>query len=326
MRALLLALAVASPLLGCPPAALAGGDVGAQGRPRVVAFLGSSADELALFREGMAGAGLAEGPDLAIEPRLTEGRLERYGSLARELLARPPAVVVAVGSVAAVAAKQHLPATPVVFAGVPDPVGAGLVRSLERPGGALTGITSSTPDLLTRQLALLKEVAPAVARVALVWNPSSPGTTAAIQQARAAAPGLGMELFSIPVRKPPDLARVPQGLAGSRADAMVVLADPVITYHTHVLAEHAAARGIPAVYQDPQGVDQGGLISYGAPLGPQIRRTAFFVDRILKGESPALLAVEPPVRLELAVNIRTARSLGLKVPPALRRRADRVVR
>jgi putative ABC transport system substrate-binding protein len=325
-RALLLALAVASAVAAALPAgATAQGDGAAQGRPRVVAFLGSSAREVAAFRRGMADVGLTEGPALAVEPRLTEGRLERYGPLAKGLAERPPAVAVAVGEVAALILKHHLPGTPVVFVGVPDPVGSGLARSLGSPGGQLTGITSSAPDLLVRQLELLKEAVPRVGRVAIVWNPSSPGKTVEVDRARAAAPGLGIELFSIPVHRPSDLIRVPQGLDGSRADAMVALADAVIDAHGVALAQHAAARRIPAVFQDPKGADHGALIGYGAPLGPQIRRAAFFVDRILKGESPARLPVEPPARLELAINMTTARALEIEVPPALELRADRVV-
>ncbi len=325
LRTLVLLLAVAAPILARPPA-LSAADTEVQKRPRTIAILGAAVSDVDWFRVGMADVGLAEGPDLVVEPRLTEGRLERYGPLAREMAARPPAVVVAIGNLAALAAKQNLPGIPVVFAGVPDPVGAGFVRSLERPGGALTGIATSTPDLLVRQLEILKEAVPSTARVALVWNPGSPAKVAEVEEARAAGSRLGIELFSIPLRRPLDVVRVSQGLAGSRADAMVALSDPLISYHADVLGEAAAARGIPLVFQEPQGVDHGGLIGYGASLAQQVRRAAFFVDRILKGESPAALAVEPPARLELAINMKTARALKLRIPPVLRRRADRVVR
>ncbi len=279
-----------------------------------------------VFRDALSKLGYVEGRNLTIEYRSADGNFERLPGLAAELVRLKVDVIVAVVTQAALAAKAATSTIPIVFVAVADPVGSALVTSLARPGGNVTGNSIAAIDVVGKQLELLRELLPGVPRVAALWNPTN--TVFAGQQlkeAKAAAARLGIELQIVEADKPEALENAFQKIAAARHGAVLVLGDPLFGAHADRIARLALERRLPTVGNLGATAEAGIVIAYGANFEEMYRRAAVYVDRILKGAKPADLPVERPTRFELIVNARTAKALGITIPPALAARADRVV-
>ena len=280
------------------------------------------------FRQGLRDLGYVEGRNLVIEYRDAEGKVERLPALAAELVALKVDVIVASGTLAALAAKQTTRTLPIVFSPAGDPVGSGLVTSLARPGGNVTGLSAFAPELVGKRLELLKQAVPGVSRVAVLWQPGAFGERTEkdiLKRAEVAGRDLGVPLQFVEARGPADFARAFSDMSIARADALTVLASNMFVSERRRLVDLAAAKRLPAVYSARELVDAGGLMSYGANLADLNRRAATYVDRILKGTKPADLPVEQPAKFELILNLKTAKALGLTIPQAVLGRADEVV-
>jgi putative tryptophan/tyrosine transport system substrate-binding protein len=277
------------------------------------------------FLEGMRALGYVEGQNLLLEYRGAAGQYERLPALAAELVRLQPEVIVAQGTQAALAAT---PATtiPIVMAGVADPVGSGFVPSLARPGGNVTGVASVSSDVVGKQLELLKDVLPTVSRIAVLWNPTQLAHALMVRAADGAAPALGVQLYLVEARGPDAFDRAFAAMTRADAGALLVLGDPMFFDHRSRLAELAATSRLPAVYNDRAFVEAGGLLCYGANHPDIYRRAATYVDKILKGAKPVDLPVEQPMTFELVINLKTAQTLGLTIPPAVLFQADEVIR
>ena len=211
------------------------------------------------------------------------------------------------------------------MAGVTDPVGAGFVANLARPGGTITGLTHLSPDLAGKKLALLKEVVPGLVRVAVLWNPNHPGQPRAYKDTQAAAQAMRVTLISLEARNRQDLEAVLLAIAKKAPNALLELTDPLTVFHRTLITETAGRQRLPAMYSWREFADAGGLMSYGADFPDLFRRAASYVVRILKGAKPAQLPVEQPTKFELVINLKTAKALGLTIPPSLLLRADQVI-
>ena len=277
------------------------------------------------FRQGLRELGYVEGQNIAIESRWAEGKYDRYPALAADLVRLKVDVIVAVGGRASEVAKHATRTIPIVMSVVIDPLGSGLVASLARPGGNVTGISLMTPDLVGKQLEVLKEVVPKVSRVALLWNPDNPGSAAQLREAEAAARALGVRLQILAARDPQEIDSAFAAMTRGRAAALVVLADAILLNQRRQIAELAAERRLPAVYGPSEHAEAGGLMAYSANLLDLERRAATYVDKILKGAKPADLPVQQPTKFELVINLKTAKALGLTIPPSILQRADRVI-
>ena len=266
-----------------------------------------------------------EGQNIAIEFRSAEGNYDRLPGLAAELVRLKIDVLVANSTPAIKAVRQATDTIPIVMASVGDPVAAGFVASLARPGGNITGISNMMPDLVGKQLDLLKEVLPKISRVALLWNPANPGNAALLRQAQDAARALGIRLQPLGVR---DLSEIDSAFAATsmeRASAVIVFSDSVLVDHRTRIADHALRRRLPTVFGASRFAEAGGLLAYGASLTDGNRRAALYVDKILKGAKPADLPIAQPTKFELVINLKTAKALGLTIPQTLLLRADRVI-
>jgi len=277
----------------------------------------------AAFVDALRALGYVEGRNVVVDIRYGGGDLDRYPALATELARAGADVIVVGGSVAAAAARAASSTVPIVFTSVSDPVAMGLVASLARPGGNLTGISNIVADLAGKQLELLHLARPGMTRVAVLHNPRN--STPALDATRKAALALSLTILPLPIRNAGDIAPAFVRAANARADAVLALSDPVLGNATAEMAARAIAHRMPAIYARSEFVDQGGLMAYGPDFAESYRRAATYVDRILKGTPPGELAVEQPTTFELVVNLRTARELGLKLPPALLQRATRVI-
>ena len=280
--------------------------------------------ELDAFRQGLRELGYAEGQNIAVEYRFARGEIERLPELATELARLKMNVLITPGTPAALAAKRATTTIPIVFAGVADAVGAGLVTNLPRPGGNITGLTSISAELGGKRLALLKEVAPRASRVAVFFNPDR-SNVLVLEQLQESAPALGLTLQPLEVRGPGEFEGAFGAMTRQRADVMFGAAGVLTFAHATVLVDHAAKRRIPAMWGHRQFVDAGGLMSYAVNFYDQIRQTAIYVDKILRGAKPGDLPVEQPTTYELVVNLKTAKALGLTIPPSLMGRADEVI-
>jgi putative ABC transport system substrate-binding protein len=283
-----------------------------------------SARDLALL-DGLRQLGWREGANLQIDRRFTAGDAGLASRYAQELVALAPDVIVTTGSAGLVPTLRATRTIPIVFTIVPDPVGAGFVDSLARPGGNATGFVQFEYGLTGKWLELLKEVAPDVTRVAVLREP---GLTAAIAQfaaLQAVAPSMRVELVPLNFRNEADIERTVASFARSRNDGMIVTSGPLAAVHRKAIIDTAARHKLPAVYVTRVTVLDGGLISYGPDFADQYRRAASYVDRILKGEKPADLPVQAPTKYELVINQKTAKALGLKLSPTLLARADEVI-
>jgi putative ABC transport system substrate-binding protein len=274
------------------------------------------------FRQGLHELGYVEGQNIAIEFRWAEGQYDRLPGLAAELVRLKVNVIVAAGAPAIQAAKQATETIPIILMNVGDPVASGIVASLARPGGNITGLSLMSPELVGKQLELLKEVVPKVSRVALLGNPANPMTALLVRHAQDAAMALGVRLQPLEARDPSEIDKAFAAITTERAGAVIVLADTVLLDHRARIADHAIRRRLPTVSQF---AEAGGLLTYGPNLSDQYRRAATYVDKILKGAKPGDLPVEQPTMFELVINLKTARALGLTIPQALLLRADRVI-
>ena len=280
------------------------------------------------FLEGMRALGYVEGQHFVLEYRGAEGQFEGFPDLAAELVRLKVEVIVAQGTPAALAAKHATTTIPIVMVGVGDPVGSGLVASLARPGGNITGLSNLSPELVRKQLEFLKDVRPTVSRVAVLWNPANPASHLMVRAADVAAQALGVQLHLVEARgRGPDaFDSAFAAMTNAHADALLVLADNIFFEHRRRLAELAAMSHLPTMYQGREHVEAGGLISYAASVPDVWRHGATYVDKILKGAKPADLPVEQPTRFELVINLKTAQALGITMPPSLLLLADEVIR
>lgn len=279
-----------------------------------------------VFRRELDRLGYTEGPDFVIEYRSANGSFDRLPDLAAELAALKVDVLVAVVTHAALAAKKTTTTIPIVMLGVADPVGVGLVASVARPGGNVTGTSMLAADVVGKQLEVLKELLPRASRVATLWNPANPVfQRLQLGEAKAAAAKLKLQLQLFEARAPDQLDRAFTLMAKQRPDALLILADPMFVAHWKRIAYLAARHRIPAVSGASDYADAGGLITYGADYLESYRRSATYVDRILKGGKPAELPVEQSTKFELVINAKTTAALGVTIPRSLVGRADRVV-
>jgi putative tryptophan/tyrosine transport system substrate-binding protein len=282
----------------------------------------------AAFLQGLRELGYVEGRNLVIEYRFAEGRFERLPALAAELVGLKVDVIFAGSSAQALAAKQSTTTLPIVFIVSSDPVTDGLVTSLSRSGGNLTGLASVASDLVGKRLEQLKQAVPGVNRVAVLWHPggSGGGTNKDMLKAiDAAARALGVRPQFVEVGGPEDLDRAFSDMTNARAGALTVLGSVMFSIERRRLVELAAKNRLPAVYALREFVDAGGLMSYGANQADLNRRAATYVAKILKGAKPADLPVEQPTKFELVINLKTAKALGLTIPPSVLGRADHVI-
>jgi putative tryptophan/tyrosine transport system substrate-binding protein len=277
------------------------------------------------FRQGLREQGYVEGRNVVIELRAAEGRAERLPQLAAELVSLKPDVLVAAATPGALAARNATRTIPIVMVAVGDPVGSGLVYSLAQPGGNVTGVSLLNVEFSGKRLQLLKEAVPHVSRVAFLWNPLNPLNAAILKETEAAAATLRMQLEPVAARAPEDLRSALGAATGKRVEALVVAPDSMLLLNRKHVIDFAAANRLPAMYNFRDDTESGGLMSYGADLYDTYRRGAIFVDKILRGAKPADLPVEQPSRLHLIINLRTAKTLGLTIPPAVLARADQVI-
>ena len=279
------------------------------------------------FVSGLRELGYVGNRTLAIEPRYAEEHLERLSALASDLVGRQVAVIVAVGGAEAAAAKRATDRIPIVTVAVDDPVGRGLVASLSQPRGNVTGLTSSAGDgLHGKRLELLKELAPAVARVGILADTGHPGTKRRVNATAAAARSLRVELREIEVRGSADLDRAFENMRPQRIDALVVPLFPMFFVQRARIIELATRNQLPTMYDVREYVERGGLVAYGPSFEDLFRRAAIYVDKILKGAKPGDLPVEQPTKFELVINLKAAKQIGLTIPPNVLARADRVIR
>ncbi len=280
---------------------------------------------LEAFRQGLRELGYVEGQNIAIEYRWAEGKFQRLPDLAAELVRLKVDVIVTGAPPAPGAAKQATSTIPIVFAVTGDPVAEGLVASVARPGGNITGLASIAPELVGKQLELLKEVVPKVSRVAVLQNPSNHSHPSMLPQAEGAARALGVRLHVLQARTPPEIDAAFAAMRSQRARGVLVLRDSLFNAQRTQIAALAAKSRLPAVYGIREEAEAGGLMAYGASLPHMFRRAATYVDKILKGAKPADLPVEQPTRFELVINLKTARSLGITFPQTILIRADQVI-
>jgi putative ABC transport system substrate-binding protein len=281
------------------------------------------------FLQGLRDLGYVEGRSVVIEYRSAEGKSERLSALAAELVALKVDVLVTGGGTPTVlAAKQATRTLPIVFASAPDPVTAGLVTSLARPGGNVTGSSYLAPELVGKCLEQLKQAVPGVSRAVVLWQPGAAGERTEkdmLKGAEVAARALGVRLQFIEARRPADIDRAFSDMTSARGGALTVLGSAMFFNERRHLVDLAAKHRLPTVYPSRDFVDAGGLMSYGPNLADSFRRAATYVDKILKGAKPADLPVEQPTKFELVINLKTAKALGLTIPQALLLRADEVI-
>ena len=278
------------------------------------------------FRQGLRELGYVEGKNIQLEIRWGDGKLERLPALADELVRLNVDVIVAVNSPSVVAARQATRTIPIVMPVSSDPVGDGLVASLARPGGNITGLSVMSPELGQKRLQLLKQSFPRLSRpVAVLWNPDYVGMAARFRQAQGGASAVGMGVRSVEVRNSRELERELASMDHERPDALLILADPLTTSERLRIVEFAAAERLPAMYETSRFVEAGGLMSYGPNVDQIVRRAATYVDKILKGAKPGDLAIEQPATFELVINLKSAKAQGITIPPSILLQADRVI-
>jgi putative ABC transport system substrate-binding protein len=277
------------------------------------------------FRQGLRDLGWVEGRNIVIEYRWAGGRRERLADLATELVQLKVDIILGSTTPGALAAKKATKTIPIVIPVSNDPVGSGLVESLARPGGNVTGFSFIAQDMTQKRLELLKEVDPGITRVAALLNPTHPRSAAELSEGEVAARELGMQLQVLAVRNPTELESAFSAVITERADGLIVLSDRLFFNIRGRLAEFAAGRRVPSIHYAKEFVEAGGLMSYGPNTTDMYKRAAILVDKILKGAKPADLPVEQPTKFDLVINLKTARALGLTIPPSLLPRADQVI-
>ena len=283
-------------------------------------------DRLAAFQQGLRQLGYVGAQGVVLEYRSANGKIADLPKLAAELVRLEVDVIFAGTTPAALAARDATNAIPIVIAVVADPIGVRLISSLARPGGNVTGLTTGNVEITPKKLQLLKEISGGkVSRGAMLFNPDDASNVMALRSAQDGARVLGIELMPVGVIGPEDFDRAFATIAAERIDALVVSAGVLTDSHARRIAELAARTRVPAMYGAREFVEAGGLVSYSASFADNYRRAASYVDKILKGAKPADLPVEQPSTFEFVINLKTARALGLVIPPSLLRRADRVI-
>lgn len=295
-----------------------------------IGFLGNStaaleASLVGAFREGLRDLGYVEGQNVQIEYRWAEGKYDRFPALIGELLAQKVAVLVTAGTPATLAVKKATTSVPLVMIAVGDPVGTGIVPSLNYPGGNITGLTSISTEMDAKRLELLREVVPTVSYIAVLWNAASPLQVLAEKQVQAAAQELRMKVLSLGVKTEEDIKDALTVMAREQPDALLVLADRLLLHHRALIMDFAMRHRLPGVYAYRELVEAGGLMSYGPSYADMHKRAAYFVDRILKGVKPGDLPVEQPPTFELVINLKVAKALGLTIPPSVLLRGTEVI-
>jgi putative ABC transport system substrate-binding protein len=277
------------------------------------------------FRQGLREAGYIEGQNLAIEYRSADGQPDRLAAAAQDLVGIPVDVIAVSGTAATCAAQQATTTIPIVMIAIGDPIRAGLVFSLARPGGNTTGNTILGTQMSAKRLQILKELIPQLSRVAILWNSNNGSHQAYLDEWRAQAPQLGLHLIFVDVHSPNQFESAFAAMMQERPDALSLTFDPVHMSHVGWIVDFAAKQRLPTMYIARDNVAAGGLISYGPSISDLYRRAASYVHKILEGTKPAELPVEQPVKFELVINLKTANALGLTVPPTLLARADEVL-
>jgi putative tryptophan/tyrosine transport system substrate-binding protein len=294
-------------------------------------FLGATSasaekSRIEAFRQGMRELGYVEDKNIVIEWRFAEGKFDRLPDLAAELVHLKVEVIVTTGPTSTRAAREATVTIPIVMGVHTDPVGSGFVASLARPGGNITGLSSLQPEISGKRLELLKETVPRLSRVAVFGTSTGPGNAQALRETELAAGAFGVQLQYLDVLSPKDIETVFRSAIKGRADAVLLLASPVYVSHREQLAELAVKNRLPAIYNRPEYVEDGGLMSYGPSLDDLFRRAATYVDKILKGTKPGDIPVEQPIKFELVINLKAAKQIGLTIPPNVLARADKVIR
>jgi putative ABC transport system substrate-binding protein len=327
MRALRAARMLAAAVALCAGAAIA------QGRdaPPRIAFVAAAhapavAERVAAFRDGLRALGYVEGRTIVVDYRYADERVDRLPAILAEVVKSQPRAIVSAGPAVTRVAQNATATIPIVMAFDTDPLANGAVASLSRPGGNVTGLSLQATDLAGKQLELMKQVVPKLARIGVIVNTHEPGNQESTRAARDAAARLGIAVDEFDVTKPEQIAPAFQEAAKRKVDALLVLSSPQVLFHRARFAELAATHRLPAIYPYSDLVDSGGLMMYGVALHDLFRRSATYVDRILKGARAGDLPVEQPTTFELVVNLPAAKRIGLVFAPALLARADRVVR
>ena len=320
-------LAIFLSLLGCVGMAAA---QQAKKVPRI-GFLGSVSPStisarVEAFRQGLHELGYMEGKNIVIEYRYAEGKPDRLPALAAELVRLKVGVIVTAGPPSTRSAKQATATIPIVMAFDDDPVGSGFVASLARPGGNVTGLSALSPEISGKQLELLKEIAPKISRVAVLGNATNPGSPQALREINLAADALGVQLQYLEVGAPKDIETAFQAASKERANAVLVVSAAVLFSQRKQIVDLAIKSRLPAIYNRPEYVEDGGLVFYGVSYTDLHRRAATYVEKILKGAKPADLPVEQPKKFEFIVNLKAAKQIGLTIPPNVLARADRVIK
>jgi putative ABC transport system substrate-binding protein len=278
------------------------------------------------FKQGLRDLGYVEGQNILVEYRAAEGKIEKLAELAMELARLKPDVIFAFTTAAVQAAKKEMPTVPIISV-TPDPLAAGLVASLARPGGNVTGLsTTAGSDIYGKYLELLQETVPKLFRVAVLSNPTNPFSPLALKEMETLAPAFKVSLQILDARTPDDLDAAFAAASKERAGGMVVVQDAMFLGQRGRLAELAARSRLPAIYGIPEHAEAGGLMAYAANRPDIFRRAAIYIDKILKGAKPADLPVEQPTKFELVINLKTAKQIGLTIPPNVLARADKVIR
>jgi putative ABC transport system substrate-binding protein len=280
---------------------------------------------LGILRDSLRELGMIEGKNLIFEGRYAENDLDRLPALAAELVSLKVDVIVGVATLAPLAAKRATSTIPIVMAAAGDPVGSGLVASLARPGGNITGTSLMAPDLAGKRLELLTELLPGISRVAVLWNAANPYSALVFKETVGAARILGIELQSLEVRAPDDFDGALEAATGQHAAALITVEDPLTNSHRVKIAEFAAGKRLPTMAGIRIFADAGGLMSYGSNLDDIFRRSADYVGKILKGAKPSDLPVEQPTRFELVINLKSAKALGLTIPQSMLMLADELI-
>ena len=278
-----------------------------------------------MLREDLRELGLIEGKNLAFEGRYAENDLDRLPALAAELVSLEVDLIIAVGTLAPLAAKRATVTIPIVMAAAGDPVGSGLIASLARPGGNVTGTSLMAPDLGGKRLELVKELLPEISRVAVLWNAANPYSALVFKATVGAAWTLAIEVQSLEVRGPADFDGAFEAATGQHIGALIAVEDPLTNDHRHKIAEFAAGKRLPMIAGLRMFAEAGGLMSYGADVSDTFRRSVAYVAKILKGAKPSDLPVEQPTKFELVINLKTAKALGLTIPPLILARSDEVI-
>jgi putative tryptophan/tyrosine transport system substrate-binding protein len=278
-----------------------------------------------MLREDLRELGLIEGKNLAFEGRYAENDLDPLPALAAELVSLEVDLIIAVGTLAPLAAKRATVTIPIVMAAAGDPVGSGLIASLARPGGNVTGTSLMAPDLGGKRLELVKELLPEISRVAVLWNAANPYSALVFKATVGAAWTLAIEVQSLEVRGPADFDGAFEAATGQHIGALIAVEDPLTNDHRHKIAEFAAGKRLPMIAGLRMFAEAGGLMSYGADVSDTFRRSVAYVAKILKGAKPSDLPVEQPTKFELVINLKTAKALGLTIPPLILARADEVI-